>query len=369
MDDLRLLKRGYPSWKAWHSMRNLLDASVAYQCVRDSGKRLATERRQQAEIVARVDERSSGMVGSSDGSGGGTTTQRQQQQKSQRRHSNESLAAGGTPAPSGKVHPVSLAKLTCYALGRPLDKAMQMSDWSVRPLSAAQLEYAALDARVLLSVAAVLDKQLSDGVAARNKLRTARARAHAAAVAAAAKAAEEAAAAAQAVAEARAAAEAEAEAKANAMEQDDDDGSDSSSLGSSVDSHGRRYSASSADSLGTTMTSATTDAMDEEGEEVEAQVEQEENGVGLPASAMTPAADASDREPMQMGSSAAGANIQEAPVCAAAEGKDRVQEYEAKTKRELMAMDFDLPMAPAAQTVELVRPGVHCYLPTGKDLA
>ena len=46
-----------------------------------------------------------------------------------------------------------------------------------------------------------------------------------------------------------------------------------------------------------------------------------------------------------------------------------MQEYEAKTKRELMAMDFDLPMAPAAQTVELVRPGVHCYLPTGKDLA
>ena len=66
---------------------------------------------------------------------------------------------------------------------------------------------------------------------------------------------------------------------------------------------------------------------------------------------------------MQMGSSGADANVQEAPVCAA-ERKDRVQEYEEKTKRELVAMDFDLPMAQARR-----RPGVHCYLPAGKDLA
>ncbi len=30
-DDLRLLKRGYPAWGAWRSMRNLLDASVPYR--------------------------------------------------------------------------------------------------------------------------------------------------------------------------------------------------------------------------------------------------------------------------------------------------------------------------------------------------
>ena len=30
-DDLRLLKRGYPAWGAWRSMRNLLDVSVPYR--------------------------------------------------------------------------------------------------------------------------------------------------------------------------------------------------------------------------------------------------------------------------------------------------------------------------------------------------
>ena len=42
----------------------------------------------------------------------------------------------------------SLAKLTRYLMKKPLDKEQQVSDWSVRPLSAEQMEYASLDAVV-----------------------------------------------------------------------------------------------------------------------------------------------------------------------------------------------------------------------------
>ena len=46
----------------------------------------------------------------------------------------------------------------------------------------------------------------------------------------------------------------------------------------------------------------------------------------------------------------------------------RIREYEERTKKMLMEIDMDLPDAPTvAQTIELVRPGVHCYLPRGKD--
>ncbi|CAE7872797.1 RH56 [Symbiodinium microadriaticum] len=45
-----------------------------------------------------------------------------------------------------------LSKLAQKILGKPLDKSLQVSDWSARPLTAAQLEYAALDAWVLLRI-------------------------------------------------------------------------------------------------------------------------------------------------------------------------------------------------------------------------
>ena len=45
-----------------------------------------------------------------------------------------------------------LAGLTRALLGRHLDKTMQTSDWAARPLSAAQVEYAAADAAVLLDL-------------------------------------------------------------------------------------------------------------------------------------------------------------------------------------------------------------------------
>ncbi|KAF1774066.1 Ribonuclease H-like domain [Phytophthora cactorum] len=39
-----------------------------------------------------------------------------------------------------------------YILGLPLDKRARMSDWERRPLTQAQLHYAALDAHVLVQI-------------------------------------------------------------------------------------------------------------------------------------------------------------------------------------------------------------------------
>ncbi len=47
-------------------------------------------------------------------------------------------------------------------LGRPLQKAEQISDWSRRPLRASQLTYAALDAYVGLEIFMQLRKRASD---------------------------------------------------------------------------------------------------------------------------------------------------------------------------------------------------------------
>jgi len=53
----------------------------------------------------------------------------------------------------------SLSKLTNHLLGKPIHKAQQVSDWSSRPLSEAQREYAALDAAV---TPALLEKAMAD---------------------------------------------------------------------------------------------------------------------------------------------------------------------------------------------------------------
>ena len=50
-----------------------------------------------------------------------------------------------------------LAAVAERALGAPLDKALQTADWAARPLSAAAVAYAALDAHVLLQLAARAD--------------------------------------------------------------------------------------------------------------------------------------------------------------------------------------------------------------------
>ena len=47
-------------------------------------------------------------------------------------------------------HLVGLSHLTAAVLGKPLDKATRMSDWSKRPLTPQQVTYAALDAAEVL---------------------------------------------------------------------------------------------------------------------------------------------------------------------------------------------------------------------------
>lgn len=54
--------------------------------------------------------------------------------------------------PSGTSNSVSLTSIADLYLGKPLDKRLRMSDWTKRPLSVAQLRYAALDAVVLVHI-------------------------------------------------------------------------------------------------------------------------------------------------------------------------------------------------------------------------
>lgn len=123
-DDLRLLKRGYPSWQAWRLMRNLVDVPLVWKCVQESAKHLAEERRRSDSATAYI------------GNDAGWNRPRKH-----RKAMTSSSVFASTPRPTGKAHGVSLAKLCCYALARPMDKAMQLSDWSMRPLSAAQQQY------------------------------------------------------------------------------------------------------------------------------------------------------------------------------------------------------------------------------------
>lgn len=54
----------------------------------------------------------------------------------------------------------TLSEVCTREIGAPLDKTMQRSDWTTRPLSTAQLEYAAVDAEVLLLLNAAFEKRM-----------------------------------------------------------------------------------------------------------------------------------------------------------------------------------------------------------------
>jgi ribonuclease D len=60
----------------------------------------------------------------------------------------------------GLGHPMRLGTLVSELLDLPLDKGATLSDWSRRPLSTAQLSYAAADASVLFPLKAALEERL-----------------------------------------------------------------------------------------------------------------------------------------------------------------------------------------------------------------
>ena len=65
-------------------------------------------------------------------------------------------SGGGVGGGSRNGRPVGLAAVAARVLGAALDKTEQCSSWGVRPLRATQVKYAALDAAVLVDLAAEL---------------------------------------------------------------------------------------------------------------------------------------------------------------------------------------------------------------------
>ena len=61
--------------------------------------------------------------------------------------------------PHHRAKTMSLTAMAESTVGKPLNKALQTSDWGARPLSPKQLQYAALDAHVCLQIYATLCKQ------------------------------------------------------------------------------------------------------------------------------------------------------------------------------------------------------------------
>src|SRR5215468_2558108 len=61
-----------------------------------------------------------------------------------------------------RLRSFSLASVSEHLFGMPMDKTYQQSDWRRRPLSRAQLDYAALDARIALRVYQELSAKLEE---------------------------------------------------------------------------------------------------------------------------------------------------------------------------------------------------------------
>jgi len=62
----------------------------------------------------------------------------------------------------GLGYPSRLGALLGRTLGRPIDKGAGLTDWSTRPLTPRQIEYAAADAAVLLPLAEALERRLAE---------------------------------------------------------------------------------------------------------------------------------------------------------------------------------------------------------------
>jgi ribonuclease D len=68
----------------------------------------------------------------------------------------------------------SLASVSEHLFGMPLDKTYQQSDWRRRPLSRAQLDYAALDAQIALQVYQELSARLEEAGRLEDELKRAK---------------------------------------------------------------------------------------------------------------------------------------------------------------------------------------------------
>ncbi len=73
-----------------------------------------------------------------------------------------------------RLRSFSLASVSEHLLGLPLDKTYQQSDWRRRPLSRAQLDYAALDAKIALRVYQELTARLEEAGRLDEELRRAK---------------------------------------------------------------------------------------------------------------------------------------------------------------------------------------------------
>ncbi len=73
-----------------------------------------------------------------------------------------------------RLHSFGLASVAEHLFGLTLDKSLQRSNWRQRPLSGAQLDYAALDAQVALQVYQQLTEQLRNQGRLETELRRAR---------------------------------------------------------------------------------------------------------------------------------------------------------------------------------------------------
>lgn len=212
--------------------------------------------------------------------------------------------------------------------------------------------YAALDARVLLSIAAVLDQQLCDGVVARNHLRRARTRARAAAAAAERDAV--------AAREARAARAIAVASAASPKDQDDDDNGSvcSSSIGSTVDSRGRRYSASSTAS-GSDSDTHSSNKSNTEDEKQEKNAQQELQQVHCEYMQQQEDHDHDKLQQLMQ--------TQPQELAAASEGFP-TSDVGTSTPFQLDMHDTSTDDM-EVQTIEAVPPGRHCYLPWGRDFS
>jgi len=86
---------------------------------------------------------------SGEGEGEKKKNKKNKKNKKKKKKSKEQEHCMAFPTKGG---PVGLSKVCHFLFGKPISKDMQVSNWSRRPLLPAQIEYAALDAFILVKI-------------------------------------------------------------------------------------------------------------------------------------------------------------------------------------------------------------------------